>query len=337
MPARPYREPAPVEPDSAPQQPSEAARLGSLRSVHAPPPLRRALLGPIVIAVLVVAIAAGGGASLALLVALAAVTVAILAWGPLRIRGWSAALHAQGLVLLRPGVRRVVAFDDVNEVWFEIRPVHSQAGATLGALRLVEYSGEEHRLPLAVNDGITLANSVLRGCSAPLLLEARRALGEGAALTFGQIQLDRVGINVGGARMTWREIRLAVVSHARVRLYGRSLIGAWRTIRLDRIPNPAVFIGLVAQCAAKTRVDDPFIVPLTSEAEGLRVQGADGGNERALREMLVGGLFCIAGIIITWATYSANRSWYFVAYGPILFGGVRFFQGLASLLRGPRL
>lgn len=38
MPARPYREPAPVEPDPAPQQPSEAARLGSLRSVHAPPP-----------------------------------------------------------------------------------------------------------------------------------------------------------------------------------------------------------------------------------------------------------------------------------------------------------
>ncbi|WP_437956606.1 DUF6585 family protein [Sorangium sp. So ce119] len=336
MPARPYREPSPVEPDPAPQQ-SEAVRLGSLRSVHAPPPLRRALLGPILIAALIVVIGAAGGASLAILIALAGATLAILAWEPLRNRGWSAALHAQGLVLLQSGTRRVVPFDDVNEVWYEIRPIHNQAGAYLGALRLVEYSGEEHRLPLAVNDGATLAISVLRGCSGPLFLEARRALGEGEVLSFGQIQLDRAGITVGGARMMWSEIRLAVVSHARVRLYRRFPILAWRTLRLDRIPNPAVFIDLVALCAAKTRVDDPLIVPLTSGDEKLRVQAAKGDNEWALREMLVGGLFCIAGITFTVATYSASSSSYMLACWPILFGAFRFFKGVASLLRGPRL
>ncbi|KYF70615.1 hypothetical protein BE15_05190 [Sorangium cellulosum] len=336
VPARPYREPSPVEPDPVPQQ-SEAARLGSLRSVHAPPPLRRALLGPILIAALIVAIGAAGGASRTILVALAAVTLAILAWEPLRNRGWSAALHAQGLVLLRRGTRRVVTFDDVNEVWYEIRPIHNQAGAYLGALRLVDYSGEEHRLPLAVNDGGTLAISVLRECSGPLLVEARRALGEGEVLTFGKIQLDRAGITVGGARMMWGEIRLAVVSHARVRLYRRFPIMAWRTIRLDRIPNPGVFVGLVEQCAAKTRVDDPLLVPFTSGDEKLRAQAAQGDNEWALREMLVGGLFCVAGIAFTLATYSAVSNSYILAWGAILFGAFRFYKGLASLLRGPRL
>lgn len=335
--ARPYREHASLEPDRMAQQASEMVRLGNLRSVHAPPSLRMALLGPILIAALIVALGAVCDAPLAIFAVLAAVTLGILAWEPLRIHGWSAALHAQGLVLQQSGTRSVVAFDDVNEVWFEIPSLHSQSGAYLGALRLVAYSGEEYRLPLAVNDGATLANSVLHGCSGPLLLEARQALREGEELTFGQIRIDRTGITVGGARTMWSEIRLAVVSHARVHLYRRLPIVTWRTIRLDRVPNPAVFVGLVAQHAARTRIENPLIAPLVaSEAEQRRARALEGGHEWALRNMLVGGLSCVVGITITWATYSAGSHMYFLAYGPILFGAVRFFQGLTALLSGPR-
>jgi len=307
-----------------------------LRSVHAPPPLHRALLGPLLIAILIVAAGAVFGAPLALLILLAAVTFALLAWGPLRIRGWSAALHAQGVVLSRPATREVVAFADVNEVWFEVDPLHSRAGAYLRALRLVDYAGEEHRLHIAVNEGATLANSVLRGCSGPLLLEAVRALREGETLTFGQIQLDRAGITVNGARVPWGEIRLVVVQHARVLFYRRLPILSWRSVRLDRIPNPTVFVGLVTNCVAKMRIEDHLIAPLASQGEGFRAQTTEEGNGLALRNMLVGGLVCAAGAIFTLASYSANNHAYFLAYGPILFGAVRFFQGLAALLSGPR-
>lgn len=305
-----------------------------MRSVHEPPPLYRALIGPILIAGLIAAAGAALGAPLAIVVAVAAVTLAILAWRPLRIRGWSMALHVHGLVLSRPGNRQVIAFEDVNEVWFEIERLHSQAGAYVRALRLLAYGGQEHQVPLAVNDGATLANSILRGCSVPLLVDAQRALREGETLTFGQIQLDRDGITVGGARMAWCEVRQSVVSHARVHLYRRLPILAWRTVRLDRIPNPAVFVGLVAQCVAKTRIEDHLLAPLAAEVQGRRPLTDEGANELALRQMLFGGLVCIAGVAITWATYSANHHAFYLAYGPILFGAVRFFQGLAALLSG---
>jgi hypothetical protein len=310
-------------------------RLGNLRSEHAPPPLVQALLGPILIAGLVLAFFAAGSARLPIAGALAAVTLVILAWSPLRTRGFSAALHAQGLVLRRSGARRVVVFEDVNEVWFEISPLHSRAGAYVSALRLLDFDGEEHRVPLAVNDGATLANSVVQACSGPLLLEARRALGEGETLTFGKLRLDRAGITVDGARATWDEIRLAVVSHGRVHLYRRLPILAWRTVRLDRIPNPGVFGGLIAQRVQKTRIDDRLIAPLAGAGPSPRAQATEGGNELALRNMLVGGLVCAAGVTVTWAMYSLNNSSYVIAVGPILFGAVRFFQGLAGLQFGP--
>jgi hypothetical protein len=44
-----------------------------------------------------------------------------------------------------------------------------------------------------------------------------------------------------------------------------------------------------------------------------------------------------SGAIVTGTTYSANSHAYVLAYGPLLFGGVRFVQGLrAYLARPPR-
>ncbi|MEP7126455.1 MAG: hypothetical protein ABJE95_36325 [Byssovorax sp.] len=146
---------------------------------------------------------------------------------------------------------------------------------------------------------------------------------------------DRAGITANGARATWGEIRLAVVSHGRVHLYRRLPILAWRTIRLDRIPNPAVLGGLIAQRVVKTRIDDQLIAPLAAAGLGPRARTTEGARELALRNMLVGGLVCAAGVTLTWATYSLNNHSYVIALGPILFGAVRFFQGLAGLQLGP--
>ncbi|MGO4884407.1 MAG: hypothetical protein ACLP59_26835 [Bryobacteraceae bacterium] len=63
--------------------------------------------------------------------------------------------------------------------------------------------------------------------------------------------------------------------------------------------------------------------------------GASGAKESAGKNMALGALFCIGGILITsWTYSSASQSGgtYYVMYGPIIFGGWRFLKGLVQLL-----
>ena len=56
----------------------------------------------------------------------------------------------------------------------------------------------------------------------------------------------------------------------------------------------------------------------------------------ASRRMMVGLVLCIIGIAITAGTYNSARDsgggTYFIAYGPIVVGAIRFFQGLGGLM-----
>ncbi|MEZ4294885.1 MAG: DUF6585 family protein [Polyangiaceae bacterium] len=267
-PAEPYRVPPPIEPDPPPNFGTRLARLGPRVSVHTPLPVGRVVAIPIVLAG-VVLVSAGlnnpspyGIGLMALLLAALAVKV----WKGLRDRDCSVALHARGLLVSRGGARAdghaqaVIEFDDVNEVWFEIAWLKTGSGAHLRALRLLDFSGGTHRLPLAVLGAQQLVSAVLAGCSVPLFAEAKAALLGGATLTFGQIQLDRRGITAAGSRAEWREIRLAVVRRGKIFLYRRAPFFAWKTIDLGDLPNPTVFISLVTERAMKARVDDRFIV-----------------------------------------------------------------------------
>ena len=323
----PFREPAHIEADAA--ETLQEPPIGSPRSVHAPPPLLRALLGPILIAgaffaVLVLLIEAAPLVGLTI----SAGALALLAWPPTRIRGREVTLHDKGLVLSRGGSRTVVAFEDVNEVWFEIPLLHSSQGAYLRALRLIEFDGKTHRVPLTLDGGATLARGILRGCSTPLWIEARKALAEGEELTFGQIRLDRSGITVKGACAAWPDIRLARLQPARVAFFRRLPLLPWRTVRLDRIPNPAVFCSLVAQNVKDVRCDDGLMVELDSPGDAAIAERSRADAKlRALRDMFVGGVLFLIGVGITWASASAHQRYQLIAYGPILFGSVRFVQG----------
>jgi hypothetical protein len=56
-------------------------------------------------------------------------------------------------------------------------------------------------------------------------------------------------------------------------------------------------------------------------------------REAAVRNMVLGGIICAVGLIITVATYSAASEGggsYVVAWGAIIFGAIRFFRGLAG-------
>jgi hypothetical protein len=61
---------------------------------------------------------------------------------------------------------------------------------------------------------------------------------------------------------------------------------------------------------------------------------ADANKEAGTRNMLIGGLICAVGLIVTIATYSAASSGggqYVVAWGAIIFGAIRFFRGLGQM------
>jgi hypothetical protein len=223
----------------------------------------------------------------------------------------------------------------VNEVWFELDRIHNQSGSRLHALRLVDFGGAVHHVPLAFEGAAAFVGAVLRETSGPLLAEARQALREGAKLTFGRILLDRDGIAAGRTRLDWRSIRLVVFQQGKVFFYRRWPIVSSLTVRLDRLPNPTVFGGLVTSCASKVRVDDLIFVPFATEAEAARAV-AEGGDALALRTMFVGGATFLVGIAVTWVTYARHGDTYVLAYGPILFGAYRFLRGLAAYRSGTR-
>jgi len=57
-------------------------------------------------------------------------------------------------------------------------------------------------------------------------------------------------------------------------------------------------------------------------------------NGMAKRNMVVGGLWCVGGIVVTAVTYSQASSGggrYVMAWGAILFGGIQFVRGLLQL------
>lgn len=61
---------------------------------------------------------------------------------------------------------------------------------------------------------------------------------------------------------------------------------------------------------------------------------ANSSADEAARNMVVGALWCIGGIVVTAATYSAVKDTgghYFIAWGAIVFGGIQFFKGLFQM------
>jgi hypothetical protein len=53
-----------------------------------------------------------------------------------------------------------------------------------------------------------------------------------------------------------------------------------------------------------------------------------------LRNMAIGGVICLVGILVTAATYGAashGGGHYIVAWGAIVFGGLQFLRGLFEL------
>lgn len=83
-------------------------------------------------------------------------------------------------------------------------------------------------------------------------------------------------------------------------------------------------------------VIDKILTARAESATGPVIDYDAGRNlkrEEGSRNMVIGGLICLVGIVITVATYSAASEGggrYVVAWGAIIFGAIRFFRGLSQ-------
>ena len=73
--------------------------------------------------------------------------------------------------------------------------------------------------------------------------------------------------------------------------------------------------------------DDAAVVVANVDAE---IRKAQSGN--ATKNMFWGAVWCIGGIVVTAATYSAasDGGTFIIAWGAIIFGAIQFFKGLAN-------
>jgi hypothetical protein len=263
----PYRSPTAPPSEGAGESVELLARLGSLRSSHRRPPLGRSLAMPGFVAAAVGGVVGSVGLSaktssavpFALGGAAAALTFLIVAWESLRDRHVCLDLHAHGLVLKREGARSIVFFDDVDEVWFALERASGYVGeiAQVAGLRFVDRAGKSTFVPLKVEGADAIVRWVHRHCSAPLLDEARKALGEGKPLTFGDVIIDAAGVSVAGAAAPWRELRLVRLQPGRVIFFRRLPLVPWRTVDWTTIPHPTVFVRLVMALAPNVEIDNP--------------------------------------------------------------------------------
>ncbi len=263
----PYRTPAQRPPNAIVAPVDEATRLGGLRSTHSGGSLQRLLMVPALLSLVLFGVAISSPfidnypdsstivVSLLVALAVAATVFGLLARSLLRRRDLRIDLHADGLIVHRRGSRDVVIFEDVSEVWYELTH-HLYGQVTVPSMRLVEFSGVTHRVPLTVEDLVAVAGAIQRRCSDHLLSEARQALSEGESLTFGSTLLDRNGITIGGVPASWSELRLVRLQPGRAIFFRRWPLLPWRTVSHDAVPHPGVFLRLVMELAPRVEDDD---------------------------------------------------------------------------------
>jgi len=228
-----------------------------------PTPLLRGAQARIFLVVIFVAIGLGLWAStgpevFALIGPFAGLGFLIFIYRPLRDRGLCVDLHQHGLVVRRGlGRIEITLFEDVDEVWMDLDVVGG-AVTVARALRLVLHGGGARRVPATLSHADQLLREVILHCSYPLQAQATSALRAGDTLTFGDVQIDEIGIRRRRWSARWDELSLVRFMRGRLHLFRRQRILPWRTIRLDRVPHPTVFAKLVRDHAKKLEDDERF-------------------------------------------------------------------------------
>jgi hypothetical protein len=122
------------------------------------------------------------------------------------------------------------------------------------------------------------------------------------------------------AEPTSEEVEKAVEA---IYTYGAALLRAGKSP--SEVEDALVAKGIERKTAV-------IVVEKLTSVDNLAAARNDVKKEEGQKNMLIGGLICLVGIVITAATYSsaAGGGKYLVAWGAILFGAVRFFRGMSQ-------
>jgi hypothetical protein len=257
----PYRAPSDTPP--ARQETGDSQLLGVHRLTCTPPPLARALAPACGLFLMLLAMGAllavnSGPGVFAAVVPFSVLGFLMLGWSPLRRRRLRVDLHAHGVAVSHGSRREVVPFEDVDEVWMilDSRKTSMREIALVSALRLVLHDGSSRRVPTDIPGGSQIARAVILHCSHPLRAQAAEALKAGETLTFGSLKLDRTWLRGPRWAVRWSDVSLVRFMPGRMSIFRRQRFIPWRTIGLDRVPHPTVFIELSKRCASKVELDD---------------------------------------------------------------------------------
>jgi hypothetical protein len=97
-------------------------------------------------------------------------------------------------------------------------------------------------------------------------------------------------------------------------------------------PDEATICEMDGEALAASDAQPPLFAE-SQNALAAPSNAAEALRARSQRDMLVGGLWCGGGILVTALTYSSAANGggsYVVAWGAILFGGVQFLRGLSA-------
>jgi len=244
----PYRDPHEKPQDPRPAQ--EEPGLGPARATYAPP--RTTLLDPAVLIGLAVVCAAPilwseGWIAISGLLVVGAAAFAWFAWYRTRLRRQRVVVHAEGIAVHDTRGERQVRFDEVDEVWWKLDqrrlPWIGKFAVVVG-LRLVEHGGVSHRVPVELEGVGEMLATIERRCSKPLESPALDALRRGEPLHFGPYTLDETGLRTRRWSLCWEELREVRLLPGQVKLFRWRWV-AWKTISLDAMPHPTVFLRVM--------------------------------------------------------------------------------------------
>jgi hypothetical protein len=217
------------------------------------------LPGFLVVTILLVGAAmspALGWRAMGLVLPFAAVGGTWLAIGPLRVRGVRVILHQRGLIVSTRRTRDVILFSTVRDVWWDGLSTFAY-GARIAGLRLVDDRSRPHIVPVGLDRGDEVIRWVERHCTEPLTAEARAALQGGETLTFGAVSFDREHLCFRKVRVPWGRIRLVRLLPGRVAFFRSLPVFPWRSVRLDRVPHPSLFVRLLRDVARNVEIYPP--------------------------------------------------------------------------------
>jgi len=159
-------------------------------------------------------------------------------------------LHEGGIAHMRHGKRRLIAWNDIKNVWQQITENYYNG----------VYTGTSYMYTLELHDGTRivytnatlqrvekLGNAILHHTSEAIFPLALRDYDKGEVVDFGPLGVSQEGLHYGKSLLDWDEITAVKIKAGYISVGKRGKWFNWCNIAASSIPNLLVFESLVNQ------------------------------------------------------------------------------------------